>query len=248
MEGKNQFGEGVLFAFTNYVYAFLLTNIYFILANSVFIFFFMTLEPSFSNILLYFLALIPTGPAISALFYSMEKLVRKKELSPTHDFFYGYKKNIKDILSIWLPILLVYFILFVDLQYLRQTPTEVNQILSIVIFVLIIVWTMLILNAIAISSRYKFRMRDNWKLSIYYSFLKVKNTVGNMLILFILAFITTVTTDFLILFVSSIVVYFFALNTKEMLSDIGMNFLKTSPNHTNQEQNEFTIKNDEKLG
>ncbi len=236
MEEKNQFGQGILFTFTNYIYAFLLTNIYFVLANSLFIFFFLTLEPSFSNILLYFLALIPTGPAVAALYYSMEKLVKTKELSPTHDFFHGYRKNIKDILSIWFPILIVYFILLVDLQYLRQTPTESNQILSIVILILIAVWTMLILNAIAISSRYKFRMRDIWKLSVYYSFMKVKNTIGNMLILFILAFVTTVTTDFLILFVSSIVVFLLALNTKEMLSHIEMNFLKTSPIHNNQEQ------------
>ncbi|MGQ4664809.1 DUF624 domain-containing protein [Metabacillus halosaccharovorans] len=235
MDEKNQFGQGILYTFTNYVYAFLLTNIYFVLTNGLFIFFFMTLEPSFSNILLYFLALIPTGPAVAALYYSMEKLVRTKELSPTHDFFYGFKKNIKDILSIWFPILLVYFILIVDLQYLRQTPTELNQILSIVIFVLIVLWTMLILNAVAISSRFKFRMRDIWKLSVYYSFMKVKNTVGNMLILFILAFITTITTDFLILFVSSIVFYLLALNTKEMLLDIETNFLKTSSKHTNQQ-------------
>ncbi|MCM3439669.1 YesL family protein [Metabacillus halosaccharovorans] len=235
MDEKNQFGQGILYTFTNYVYAFLLTNIYFVLTNGLFIFFFMTLEPSFSNILLYFLALIPTGPAVAALYYSMEKLVRTKELSPTHDFFYGFKKNIKDILSIWFPILLVYFILIVDLQYLRQTPTELNQILSIVIFVLIVLWTMLILNAVAISSRFKFRMRDIWKLSVYYSFMKVKNTVGNMLILFILAFITTITTDFLILFVSSIVFYLLALNTKEMLLDIETNFLKTSSKHTDQQ-------------
>ncbi|PMC38614.1 hypothetical protein CJ195_09155 [Bacillus sp. UMB0899] len=235
MDEKNQFGQGILYTFTNYVYAFLLTNIYFVLTNGLLIFFIMTLEPSFSNILLYFLALIPTGPAVAALYYSMEKLVRTKELSPTHDFFYGFKKNVKDILSIWFPILLVYFILIVDLQYLRQTPTELNQILSIVIFVLIVLWTMLILNAVAISSRFKFRMRDIWKLSVYYSFMKVKNTVGNMLILFILAFITTITTDFLILFVSSIVFYLLALNTKEMLSDIEMNFLKTSPKHTDQQ-------------
>jgi len=235
MEEKNQFGQGILYTFTNYVYAFLLTNLYFVLTNGLFIFFFMTLEPSFSNILLYFLALIPTGPAVAALYYSMEKLVRTKELSPTHDFFYGFKKNVKDILSIWFPILLVYFILIVDLQYLRQTPTELNQILSIVIFVLIVLWTMLILNAVAISARFKFRIRDIWKLSVYYSFMKVKNTVGNMLILFILAFITTITTDFLILFVSSIVFFLLALNTKEMLSGIEMNFLKTSPKHTDQQ-------------
>ncbi|KKI91547.1 hypothetical protein WQ54_14230 [Bacillus sp. SA1-12] len=231
MEEKKEFGQGILFIATNYIYWLLITNIYFILTNSLFIFFFMTLKPSFSNIIVYFLALLPTGPAIAALCYSMEKLVRTKELSPTRDFFYGYRKNIKDTFSVWLPILIVYFILLVDLQYLRQSASETSQILSIVIFILTIVWTTLCLNVLIINSRYKFRVRDVWKLSVYYSFMKFKNTFGNLLILFIVGFLTVMTTDFFIVFTASIIAFLMMLNMKEMLGDIEMNFLKkTSEN------------------
>ncbi|MGM7719187.1 YesL family protein [Metabacillus sp. Hm71] len=226
MEEKKEFGQGILFIATNYIYWLLVTNLYFILTNSLFIFFFMTLKPSFSNIIVYFLALIPTGPALASLCYSMEKLVRTKELSPTRDFFYGYRKNIKDTFSVWLPILIVYFILLVDLQYLRQSASETSQILSIVIFILTIVWTMLCLNILIINSRYKFRVRDVFKLSVYYSFMKFKHTIGNLLILFIVAFLSVMTTDFFIVFTASIIAFLMMLNMKEMLKDIEMNFLK----------------------
>ncbi|WP_299090501.1 DUF624 domain-containing protein [uncultured Metabacillus sp.] len=226
MEERKEFGQGILFIATNYIYWLLVTNLYFILTNSLFIFFFMTLKPSFSNIIVYFLALIPTGPALAALCYSMEKLVRTKELSPTRDFFYGYRKNIKDTFSVWLPILIVYFILLVDLQYLRQSASETSQILSIVIFILTIVWTMLCLNILIINSRYKFRVRDVFKLSVYYSFMKFKQTIGNLLILFIVAFLTVMTTDFFIVFTASIIAFLMMLNMKEMLEDIERNFLK----------------------
>jgi uncharacterized membrane protein YesL len=228
MEEKKEFGQGILYIITNYIYWLLLTNIYFVVTNSLFIFFFMTLKPSFSNILLYFLALLPTGPAIAAMCYSMEKLVRTKEISPTRDFFYGYKKNVKDTFSVWLPILVVYFILIVDLQYLRESTSDTSQIISIVIFILTLIWTMLCLNILTINARYKFRIRDVWKLSVYYSFTKFKQTFGNFLILFIVAFVTTVTTDFLIVFTSSIIAYLMMLNMKEMLTDLELKFLKPS--------------------
>src|SRR5690625_6434312 len=91
MGNKREFGEGALTTFTNYVYWLMVLNFYFILTNIVFLFFFLALEPSFSNIILYFLALVPTGPSIYALYYSPAKLVKEKKISPTKDFFYVYK-------------------------------------------------------------------------------------------------------------------------------------------------------------
>ncbi|MDQ0227446.1 YesL family protein [Metabacillus niabensis] len=238
MGDKREFGEGILFTVTNYIYWLFVSNILFILSNSIFIFFFMTLKPSFSNLILFFLALIPSGPAIAALTYSMEKLVRTKELSPARDFIEGYRKNLKDTFTIWLPILVIYFILLVDLQYLRQTPTSTNQILAIVIFVLTVIWTMVVLNIVSINARFKFRVRDTFKLSIYYSFMKFKQTVGNLLILFIVAYLTSITTNFFIVFTSSIIAFVMLLNTKEILTDIEQNFLRPeSPNLKEQNEN-----------
>ncbi|WMM33137.1 YesL family protein [Shouchella clausii] len=227
MEDKKEYGQGILFTVTNYIYWFLLTNIYFILMNSVFLFFFMTLQPSFSNILLYFLALIPSGPAIAAMCYSMEKLVRTKELSPTRDFFEGYKKNLKDTFSIWLPMLVICFILLVDFHYFRQSPSHISQIGSVILVVLLIMWTMVMLNVLVINARYKFRVRDLFRLSIYYGFTKVKQTTGNLLILFIVGVITASTTNFFILFTGSVIVFLIVLNMKAVFADIEDHFLVT---------------------
>lgn len=225
MESKQEFGQGILYTITNYIYWLLLTNIYFILANSIFLFFFMTLQQSFSNIILYFLALIPTGPAISALYYSMEKLIRTRELSPTKDFFEGYKKNVKDTLLLWIPILSVFFILLVDFQHLQES----NQMFANIMLLLMIIGAVLTMNTLAINTRFKFRIRDIYKLAVYYSFNKFKNTIGGMVIIFLVAVLTVLTTNFLIIFISSIVAYLLMLNAKEMLNDIESNFLETSP-------------------
>ncbi|WP_083256166.1 DUF624 domain-containing protein [Domibacillus iocasae] len=48
------------------------------------------------------MALIPTGPAIHAILFSMDKLVRTKELSPARDFWQSFRSNIKETMMIWL--------------------------------------------------------------------------------------------------------------------------------------------------
>jgi uncharacterized membrane protein YesL len=225
MENGREFGEGKIHVFTNYIYWLAQINIYFVLGNIVFLFFIFTLEPVFSNIIIYFIALIPSGPAISALCYSIGKLVREKEVSPTKDFFYGYKLNFKDTLKLWLPMLLVIFILVVDLQYFYAEATVVNQILAIVFLVALIFMLGLALYIFPINVTYKFRTRDIFKLSIYYSFKKKKITFGNIGILIITLFLMHVISDFLLLLISSLVCFAFMLNNQEVMEDIKVNYV-----------------------
>ncbi|WHZ03209.1 YesL family protein [Neobacillus sp. YX16] len=224
MNQKNAFGEGILFGVTNHIYALFMTNIYFMLSNIICLFFFMTLEPAFSNITIYFLALIPTGPTISALFYSIGKLIREKELSPLNDFFHGYKINFKDTMKFWLPLLVVLYILIVDLHYFNSNLSTINNVLSVVFLIGIILIMIISINAFLISAGYKFRLKDIWKLSVYYSFMKVKITFGNISIVIITLFLLLITSNFLILFIASLICYAFMLNSKGLLEDIQLRF------------------------
>lgn len=230
MNQKNAFGEGILFGVTNHIYALFMTNIYFVLSNIICLFFFMTLEPTFSNITIYFLALIPTGPAISALFYSIGKLIREKELSPLHDFIHGYKINFKDTMKFWLPLLLVLYILIVDLQYFNSTPSTINNVLSVVFAIGIILTMVISMNAFLIIAGFKFRFKDLLKLSVYYSFMKVKITFGNISIVIIALFLISVTSKFLLLFIASLICYAFMLNSKGLLEDIQLKFCDSRKN------------------
>lgn len=224
MNQKNAFGEGVLFGVTNHIYALFMTNIYFVLSNIICLFFFMTLEPAFSNITIYFLALMPTGPTISALFYSIGKLIREKELSPLNDFFHGYKINFKDTMKFWLPLLVVLYILIVDLHYFNSNLSTINNVLSVVFLIGIILIMIISINAFLISAGYKFRLKDIWKLSVYYSFMKVKITLGNISIVIITLFLLSVTSNFLILFIASLLCYAFMINSKGLFEDIQLRF------------------------
>jgi|SRR5690625_160674 len=226
MGNKREFGEGLLSTFTNFVYWLMVLNVYFILTNIVFLFFFLALEPSFSNIILYFLALIPTGPSISALYYSTAKLVKEKEISPTKDFFHGYKINVIDSLKLWLPALTVLFIIVVDLQYFYAKATTFNQVLAGIFFVALVFILILLLYVFPINAQFKFRIRDIYRLSVYYVFKTMRVTTGNIAILFLTAFIMFVTSDFIILFLASLVCYILTLNNQAAMEDVKLNFVK----------------------
>ena len=230
MNQNKAFGEGILYTITNHIYALLMTNIYFVLTNIICLFFFVSLEPVFSNITLYFLALIPTGPAISALIYSIRKLIREKELSPLKDYFHGYKLNFKDTMKFWLPLLLLLYILIVDIHYFNSNPSIVNTILAVIFFIAIILAVVIAMNGFLIVSGYNFRFKDLWKLSIFYSFTKVKITFGNISIVIITLFFLTVTSYFLLLFIGSLICYLFLLNSKGLLEDIQVNFCEPKNN------------------
>lgn len=226
MNKQQEFGQGILSVVTNHIYWFMLTNIYFVFCNLIFLIAFMTLEPELSNMILIFIALIPTGPAITALCYVMDKLVREKEISPTRDFFYGYKINLKDTLKVWLPMIVAIFILIVDLQYFYQESTKINQIMAIVFLVGLGFLICILLYVFPITAKFKFRMRDVFKLSFYYSFKKLKITTGNIGILIIALFLMIITTDFLFIIIASVLSYVLTLNSRAVIDDIEENYTK----------------------
>jgi uncharacterized membrane protein YesL len=226
MDNGKEFGRGILSVITNHIYWLGLINFYFVLCNIVFLFFFISLIPSFSNMIVYFLALIPTGPALTALFYTLNKLMRDKEISPTKDFFYGYKMNFVETLKIWLPMLLVVFILVVDLQYLNSNPETKNQVFAGIILVVLLLIGTISVYVFSIAANFKFRVRDIYRLSVYYSFYKIKATTGNIGIVIVTLFLMNVTSDFILLLLASLICYTLVLNTHTVMEDIRLNFIK----------------------
>ena len=226
MGKKKEFGEGILYTVTNYIYWLLLTNCYFWMANVLLLLAVLTLKPTVSNLALYFLALIPTGPAFSALCYAMEKLVREKSLSPTADFFRGYRVNLKDTMRMWLPMLAILFILVVDIHYYNSEPSTANQMLGAVLSVILLLFVVGSLYAFPINAKFKFRVRDVYRLSVYYSFKKRRATIGNAAIIFITLFVMSVTVDLIILFLASPVGFLLMWNSQEVMHDVKLNFIK----------------------
>ncbi|WP_208586505.1 YesL family protein [Gracilibacillus suaedae] len=222
--------QGGFYRFSNYVYWLLILNILFVLTNVLSFAALILLIPSISNAIFYYIAFIPTGPALAALFHSVSVLVRKKEVTPIKEFLKAYKMNYWDVTKVWLPILTAFFIIVIDIQYFNQNPTVFYQILNGIFLVVLLIMVIFAFYSLVITTHYKFRIRDIYRLSLYYFFTWVKRSTGNMGILFLTIVLMFFTSDFIVLFISSLVAWLLILNTKPIIEDVKFSFVKNESN------------------
>ncbi|SFL51750.1 Uncharacterized membrane protein YesL [Gracilibacillus orientalis] len=225
------YNQGGFYRFSNYVYWLIIFNLLFVMSNILLFSAFILLIPSISNAIFYYIAFIPSGPACAALFHSLSVLARKNEVAPFKEFVQAYKTNFWDVLKVWIPIITALFILIIDIQYFNQNPTVWYQILSGIFLVLLFVMVIFAFYALVITTHYKFRIRDIYRLSLFYFFTWIKRTTGNIGILFLTVVLMFFTSDFIILFISSLVAWLLILNTKPMIQDVKVSFVKDKNVH-----------------
>ncbi|WEG11875.1 YesL family protein [Pullulanibacillus sp. KACC 23026] len=228
MSNKKEFGSGPFFTITNHIYGFLLTSVSFIVCNCLLLFVSLVIKPVFSNMIFYFLALIPTGPALSALIYSIRKLMKEKEIAPIKLYFYGYKRNLKDASKLWIPFLVISFVLVADLQYFNRHSSVMNSVLEIVFVMALFFLAVAVFYGLLISSQFVFRTKDLLKLSILYLLTKVKCTLGNIALIIILLFLSMITSNLVVILFSSLICYAFLLNSQVILKDVEENYIQSS--------------------
>lgn len=149
--------QSPLYKGLQYFYAFLMTNIYFILCNILIVVTFFSVPASFSSILLYVVALFPMGPALTALFYTMGKLHRDKIVQPTKDFFHAYKVNFGISLRYWLIQLVLLTILFVDVLYVLSNDYLVWLIIGLAALFVALIMT---INGFAVLATFEVSVKN----------------------------------------------------------------------------------------
>jgi hypothetical protein len=161
---KREFGEGPIYTITNYILWFLMGNIYFLLLNLPLLYLLLVLLSNGKSALpegfgiVFSLCLIPMGPAATALYSVMGKLVREKDVNVTRDFFKAYKTNFLQSLFFWtLGILLINLLAF-DVRVLISY--NYPRILIYILFVIIAFIFILGLYVFPIISRFYLKSKD----------------------------------------------------------------------------------------
>lgn len=206
--------EKPIFIIANYIYTFFIINIYFILSNSLFFYGYYFANSAFDYYAIVFILLIPMGPALAAVFYTIGKFIREKEISPLQDYLKGYKKNFKISLSYWLIQLSLLFILSINYHYITQTGALAILLPFFIVLALFIL--SLNLYAFPILSRFEIKLKNLWIVSAYYFFKYWKLTLLNLTTIISFVFIYYQFASTLFLFFSSVVTYFIMFNLKNL--------------------------------
>ncbi|KRG08894.1 YesL family protein [Lederbergia galactosidilytica] len=205
-----------------YLYNFFMTNLYFILCNLLFFIVFYLADFVFENILLFYITLIPMGPAITAVLSTMGKLVREKDIQVTRDFFKAYTLNFWPTMKYWFIQLTILLILAIDIGY----STNHSNIFSPVFFILMIVCVFIMIYAFPIISRFEVKLKNLFIVSIYSNFKYFKATLLNITSIgaFVIIYWNFPSISFL--FSISLIGYFVMLNLQQPLKDLEMKMSK----------------------
>lgn len=71
--------------------------------------------------------IITIGPALTALYHCMLRTVKGNNNGTTKIFFRAFKENFRQSLIVWLGLLAVGFILFLNIRFLQNTASVVSK-------------------------------------------------------------------------------------------------------------------------
>ena len=224
MSKKREFGEGVIFTITNYVWWFFLGNFYFWILNIPFIFAavgmrnYGTVDINMISILM--LSSIPIGPALTALLSLMGKLTREGDIDVTKDFFKAYKVNFLDSIFFWTLGLSILTLAWINILFFNNNSSF--TITGIIPKIMIFACISLGFYIFPIISRFYLKKKDVLVLSLIYLIKKIYVCIICIAAAYMLWFIliTIKLAMILPLFSVSIICYLVMLLEKGMLQEI----------------------------
>ena len=217
---KKDFYDKPLYTISNYVFGFIQSSLYFAVCNILLILFFTftTILPNQFNLLLLFVALIPLGPSLNALYSSIGKILSERDIYFSSHFWSFYKNNFLSTLKLWLIQLIILAILFIDFQYFYLNAPENN--IHIIFAALIAILILISFYALPINSKFHIKLKDLYILSIYYMLRKLPVTllkVGTLVLTYYLA--NNISLLFLI-FMPNVVCFVFFIYDRYIFKEI----------------------------
>lgn len=220
MKEKNS-TDTLFYKASQYIYYFLLTNAYFLVSNALILLALILLPLSISNLLVYGVALIPTGASLTALFYAMGKLYREKTIQPTKDYWKAYLDNFKESTKYWLIMIALLIVLSVDILYVLERGWIFLTVVSLIVLAIMMV-TMI--YAFSILARFEVTTKN---LMIFSILLLFRNILNSLSLLFLLvAFIVILYgfAGYALLCLFAIASYYFMRSNHKILEKLMQDF------------------------
>jgi len=182
-KGPKQFGDGPLGVVTGGIYRWLVLTILFAVACLPTWALMLFIAPHPSNAILFALASIPIGPALSAGLYSIRAAGTDEGLTPALAFWRGYRLNWLDTLKYWVPALVVIGIIAWTIGFSDLAGIGTAYVIFLAVVALgVFLWAM---HCIAIVSFFSFRPLDVARLGVFSLLTQGRATFGLLSLLIV---------------------------------------------------------------
>jgi uncharacterized membrane protein YesL len=169
------------------------------------------------------------GPSLVAAAYAFNRLLAGEETGVFRDFVRGYRSNFRQALAVWVPYVVVLAVIVFNLNLLPGSlspgpgnPAQAAARIGLLGLGLLVATAGV--TAMLLLARFTFRVRDLYRLSLYSLGAQKRVSLGTAGILFVTAFLLTVTTAGLMLVMAGPVVYLICLNSRPLLRFVEQKF------------------------
>jgi len=221
---KKEFYDRPFHTITNYITEFFLNSINFAICNTplILLFVFTVLSSSKLNLFILFICLIPLGPSLGALYYTISKIMREKDIYMASVFWTSYKRDFLSYLKLWLIELIAITIFFIDFKYFYSHMPEKG--IHIIFVGLIIISLIIGLYSFAINSRFEIKLKDLFLLSIYYMIKKFPITILKIAVIIITYYLAKNISAAFLIFMPSIICFIFFHYDKSIFTELENKF------------------------
>lgn len=207
-------------SFFSTIFYFFMTNLLFILFNIPLVYFilFAGISRIGTYLPLFLVCLIPTAPALAALFYSMRQFVVHKDTSIFRPWLKGFKTNFKTAFLVGILQLLTIFILASNIRIF----TFIYPILPIKIIFTVLLGIVLlsIPYAYLLIMRFYMPVLGTLKTSIALVFNRPVLSICNMMIFFFVLMLFELSAGTTVLFMSTLYAFFILMSNRHLLKKI----------------------------
>lgn len=230
---NKEFYDKPLHTISNYITGLFLSSIYFAICNILLILFFIftAITNEKINLMILFSSLIPLGPSLGALYSTISKIIREKDIYFSSYFWSYYKNNFVSYLKIWLVELITITTLFIDFKYFYINMPQKG---IHIIFVLLIILSAIIgLYAFSINSRFEIKLKDLLIISLYYMVKKFPITILKIGFIVLAYYLFLHISMICIIFMPCIICVIFYYHDKSILKELEHKFIDSDSKEVN---------------
>lgn len=183
---------------------FLKVNLLFLLCNTpaLLFIFFVGMSEVRTYLPLFLLCLVPLGPALSAVFFAMNRLLHRYDTTAWDDYREGYTDAWGQKMVISAVHMLLIWMFWTNIEFFSSTiPVFPLLILFVVLFVAVMLVTP---NLYLLTSRYQMSFRDLWKGAMMLTITRPLLTLSNCIIFAFALMLFEIRAGTMMLFLASI--------------------------------------------
>jgi hypothetical protein len=223
-QSTRQFGQGPLAGPAAFIYTLLVVELMAVVASLPGLVPLALLNRDASNLPLAAVCAIPFGPALSAALYALHhRSADLADLSPVAAFWRGYRANARDVLWIWVPMLVWLTIVAINLS--NFAFAAVPRWWGVVLVVLAVLVTLWAANALVIASLFAFRARDVARLAVYFLGNTFSVTIGNVCLLIVAVAVTLVLSEVVLALLAVVFLLALLRNSRPMIAKVRDEFV-----------------------